>query len=63
MVGLDIVPGHTTNSVLALEDGEHFKGKRNLTNYLNSDYTNVTNGLLFSESGSREEQVLITNGP
>ncbi|AJU65656.1 Rgp1p [Saccharomyces cerevisiae YJM451] len=53
MVGLDIVPGHTTNSVLALEDGELFKGKRNLTNYLNSDYTNVTNGLLFSESGSR----------
>lgn len=63
MVGLDIVPGHTTNSVLALEDGEHFKGKRNLTNYLNSDYTNVTNGLLSQKAVLGEEQVLITNGP
>ena len=49
MVGLDILSGHGTNYVAASEDGDRLRGNRNLTKYINSDFSNVTNGLLSSE--------------
>ncbi|KOH00983.1 Rgp1p [Saccharomyces eubayanus] len=49
MVGLDILSGHGTKYVAASEDGDRLKGNRNLTKYFNSDFSNVTNGLLSPE--------------
>ncbi|EJS42397.1 rgp1p [Saccharomyces arboricola H-6] len=65
MVGLDVFSGHGSDSIVAPEDDDHVKGKRSLTKYFNSNFTNVTSGLLFSEmnatgtNGSYNERVRV----
>lgn len=66
MVGLDVLPGHGTNSIITTEDENPLKGKRNLTKYFNSNFANVTNGLFSSEvnsgtTGSYNERILVNS--